>query len=113
MGHVAKNIPTDHSIHVGVRRYRRLQIFSLIDKINRFSWMRVSEEGRALWSKLSGWEKIWAAAITILRKKNKVRRIRKKISQTSFIALEKRVAVGDFARLPEVYDMLSAKQISA
>lgn len=105
MGHVAKNMPTNYSLQTGIKRYRRLQLFSHIKMQNELWWMK-SENGKFLWSKLKVTEKIWALWATFYCRAGKNNKIRSMISETASIPVQIRIATGEFARLPQVYEML-------
>lgn len=106
MGHVLKNVPDSISAKEGIKRYRRHQIFFHLHKQKSLFWLWNTQSGSELRKRLTNVEKIWTFTITLLylsQNEKLTTSIRKSISNTDFPAIQRRLATGEFATLPEVF----------
>jgi glycosyl transferase family 2 len=112
MGHVAKNLPESVSQDPGIARYRRHQIFALIQQQTDIRWLWNRRTGKEIWSRLRFPERLWAVALTLCHLKNVeriTRKVKSEVSGVAFAPIQRRIATGEFANLTEVFEMLQQK----
>ncbi|MBS0271089.1 MAG: glycosyltransferase [Proteobacteria bacterium] len=113
MGHVAKNAPGNVNLKSGINRYRRHQIFYNLRKEDKISWLWSTKVGRELRKKLKTTELGWTLFMTLcysFNKQNKNRVVERLIRNIAMHQntdqIHYRISSGEFAVLPEIYDVL-------
>lgn len=120
MENVAKFIRTPALGCVDFKRYRRMQVFSLLAASKDGKW-RCTPSGKQLWSRLSNEEKLLTSLLSLLFCCGRVLRIyskivvpllRKLVNPTGFAAIVRMCDQGSYSRLVQVYDAIENGTIS-
>ncbi len=115
MEHVARYAHDFIGHGVAFGRYRRLQIFRMINETNGLL-ERSSPEGRLLWSRLSLFEKLWAMRLsTIIKIRCRfsdyqsvvLPRLKQVLEPYDYSAPQKIVSKGQYSRLFDFFTMLA------
>lgn len=116
MEHVARKLGTRAPCAVDYRRYRRLQIYSVIAAQDELYWM-IKSPGSFLWARMTAGEKLWSLYVGLVnwRAKNgrkperkAIKRLAKKLEMYDFAPIVKNQVVGRFAHLSELFDALAS-----
>ncbi len=109
MGHVAKNAPERVSTAFGIRRYRRYQILSHLQRLKNSQGLWKTPIGKTLWQQMSLPEKAFSILVNTIYYVNiqiVIRIIERIVSPTTFRVVPQLIATGKYSTLPEVFKML-------